>query len=51
MQLKNIENIELKFLEIEDYQELKDAMVTVYKTMPDTYWTEDEIKTLIKKFP
>ncbi|MDT8308696.1 MAG: GNAT family N-acetyltransferase [Bacteroidales bacterium] len=51
MQLKNIENIELKFLEIQDYQELKEAMVTVYKTMPDTHWKEDEIKTLIKKFP
>ncbi|SOE20536.1 Predicted amidohydrolase [Spirosomataceae bacterium TFI 002] len=46
-----IENIELKYLTIDDYQELKDAMITAYSNMPNSYWTEEQISTLIKKFP
>jgi len=46
-----IENIELKYLEYEDYQELKDVMISAYKTMPEAYWREHQIKKLIEKFP
>lgn len=46
-----IENIELELLTINDYQELKDAMIASYTSMPDAYWKEQHIKTLIKKFP
>ncbi|HEY9115487.1 MAG TPA: carbon-nitrogen hydrolase family protein [Bacteroidales bacterium] len=46
-----IDNIELEFLKIEDYQELKEAMIQSYTTMPEAYWKEPQIKTLIKQFP
>ncbi len=40
MKPKDIENIELTFLNVNDYQELKEAMIQAYKTMPDSYWQE-----------
>jgi predicted amidohydrolase len=49
--IHNIENIELQFLTIDDYQQLKDAMIEVYSNMPNSYWSEAHIKSLIKKFP
>lgn len=48
---QNIQNIELAFLTIDDYQELKQAMITAYQSMPNTYWEEVQIRTLLKKFP
>jgi len=48
---QNIQNIELAFLTIDDYQELKQAMITAYQSMPNTYWEEVEIRTWLKKFP
>lgn len=51
MELEDIDNIELKFLEKEDYEQLKAAMITAYHAMPDPYWLEDEIDALITKFP
>jgi len=50
MQTQDIENIELKFLSPQDYEELKTAMISSYTTMPDAYWEEHHIKTLIQKF-
>lgn len=49
--ISNIENIELSFLSLEDYQELKDAMISAYTTMPEMYWRENQIKKLIDIFP
>jgi predicted amidohydrolase len=49
--IENIENIELSFLTLDDYQELKTAMIEAYSTMPDSYWRESQIKSLIEKFP
>ncbi|MGJ8592803.1 MAG: GNAT family N-acetyltransferase [Aquaticitalea sp.] len=46
-----IENIELKYLDLEDYQELQEAMRAAYTTMPDSIWGEKQIKVLIDKFP
>ena len=46
-----IENIELTFLSLDDYQELKVAMIESYKTMPNAYWKESHIRTLIELFP
>jgi hypothetical protein len=46
-----IENIELKYLELSDYPDLKEAMIKAYESMPDAYWKEIHIKTLIEKFP
>ena len=49
--IKNIENIELEFLTIDDYQALKTAMIEAYPNMENSYWKEDLIKLLITKFP
>lgn len=51
MEIKEIENIELKFLTLEDYQELKTAMIDAYTNMSGAYWKEEHIRLLIKKFP
>lgn len=45
------ENIELKFLSMDDYQELKEGMLQAYAPMSDAYWKEDQIQTLLEKFP
>jgi predicted amidohydrolase len=47
----DIENIELTFLSLDDYQELKAAMIESYTTMPNAYWKESHIKSLIDRFP
>ncbi len=49
--IKSIENIELQFLTFSDYQELKSAMIEAYSTMPNSFWGEKHISTLIEKFP
>jgi predicted amidohydrolase/GNAT superfamily N-acetyltransferase len=51
MKTKDIENIELKYLELKDYQELKTAMISAYSNMPESYWKEHHIDSLINKFP
>lgn len=48
---QDIQNIELTYLGLRDYHELKEAMISTYDTMPDSYWRQDHIKTLIRKFP
>jgi len=49
--IQEIENIDLKYLTIDDYQDLKNAMIESYPNMPDSYWREAQIKALISKFP
>ncbi|MGV6989313.1 carbon-nitrogen hydrolase family protein [Testudinibacter sp. P80/BLE/0925] len=51
MDTKDIENIELTYLTLNDYQELKDAMISAYSLLPNAYWSEEEISRLINKFP
>ncbi|MGB5363251.1 MAG: carbon-nitrogen hydrolase family protein [Aureibaculum sp.] len=48
--MKKIENIELSFLSLDDYQELKKAMIESYTNMPNSYWKEHHIKSLIDQF-
>ena len=48
---KDIENIELSFLSLDDYQELKAAMIESYTTMPNSFWKESHITSLINRFP
>jgi len=50
MQIAEIDNVELTFLSIDDYAELKDAMIVAYQSMPDSYWKESQIESLIQKF-
>jgi len=49
--MKEIENVELTFLSLDDYQELKKAMIESYTSMPESYWEELQIKTLIGRLP
>ena len=49
--MQEIDNIELEYLKFDDYQELKQAMIEVYTNMPDAYWKEHHIKSLIDRFP
>ncbi|HSG68407.1 MAG TPA: bifunctional GNAT family N-acetyltransferase/carbon-nitrogen hydrolase family protein [Bacteroidales bacterium] len=48
--MKEIDNIEMSYLSFDDYQELKEAMIDSYTSMPNSYWKERHIKALIKKF-
>lgn len=45
------QKITLEFLSLSDYEELKETMIASYKNMPDSYWEEKQINTLLKKFP
>lgn len=49
--MKKIENIDLSFLQVSDYNELKEAMIEAYENMPNAYWKEHHIDALTKKFP
>jgi predicted amidohydrolase/GNAT superfamily N-acetyltransferase len=43
--------ITLEYLSYSDYEELKQAMIDSYVTMPDSYWKEHHIQYLLEKFP
>jgi len=49
--MRNIKNIELKYLTIEDYEHIKALMKKVYTSLTSSYWEEEEIALLISKFP
>jgi len=49
--MQEIENIELTLLNLDDYQELKEAMIEAYSNLSDPYWKEKQIESLIQKFP
>jgi len=51
MELNEIDKIELKYLEVEDYLALKSAMKSSYTNVTDNYWEEHEIESLLAKFP
>jgi predicted amidohydrolase/GNAT superfamily N-acetyltransferase len=51
MELKDIDKVELKYLQISDYLQIKDAMQLAYASMPEAYWRENHIKSLLDKFP
>jgi predicted amidohydrolase/GNAT superfamily N-acetyltransferase len=51
MKSDNIENLELDYLNMNDYKELRNVMIQSYSSMPDEYWKEEQIKTLIDIFP
>jgi len=48
---QTIDNIELVFLKIEDYEDIRKAMIESYSNMREEYWKEEHIKSLVKKFP
>jgi GNAT superfamily N-acetyltransferase len=49
--MQEIENIELKYLSLNDYEDLKDTMIEAYSNMQNAYWKKDHIKSLIDRFP
>ncbi|MDH5380283.1 MAG: bifunctional GNAT family N-acetyltransferase/carbon-nitrogen hydrolase family protein [Cyclobacteriaceae bacterium] len=48
---ENIDKIELRNLRIEDYRELKSAMIKSYPDWEGAYWKEKQIEILLEKFP
>ncbi|MCH2489255.1 MAG: bifunctional GNAT family N-acetyltransferase/carbon-nitrogen hydrolase family protein [Flavobacteriales bacterium] len=51
MDSSKIENIELKFLTLKDYEALKEATLQSYGGLPNSYWKLEEIGKLISIFP
>ncbi|WP_420315829.1 bifunctional GNAT family N-acetyltransferase/carbon-nitrogen hydrolase family protein [Ekhidna sp.] len=51
MQDIEIDNIDLTYLGLDDYQELKKAMIESYQKVEDNYWEKHEIEKLISLFP
>lgn len=51
MKISEIDKIELVYLQYEDYLEIKDVMISAYTSMPNAYWKENHIKSLLNKFP
>lgn len=49
--MEKIETIELALLKIDEYDELKAAMIESYAHMPNAYWQKQHIETLLNKFP
>ncbi|NJK93748.1 MAG: GNAT family N-acetyltransferase [Bacteroidales bacterium] len=45
------QNIELNLLTVNDYPDLKDAMISAYPMMPESYWKEKHIQALTNIFP
>lgn len=48
---QELKNVELTYLSIEDYPDLRKVMVESYPHMPHSIWGESNIQTLITKFP
>lgn len=51
MSYNEIDHIELTYLGMQDYQSLKQAMIESYSSMPNAYWKESHIQSLIDHFP
>ncbi len=46
-----IEQVELKYLTLTNFEELKEVFIEIYGDAPDAYWKKSELKQLISKFP
>lgn len=46
-----IEQVELKYLLLNDFEALKGVFIEIYGDAPDAYWKKSELKQLIAKFP
>ena len=51
MDTSKIENIELEFLKVTDYEALKEATLQSYGGILNSYWEEKHIEKLISIFP
>ncbi|MCK9453599.1 bifunctional GNAT family N-acetyltransferase/carbon-nitrogen hydrolase family protein [Sulfurimonas sp.] len=51
MNLKNIEKVELNYLEIDDHMAVAKLMKDEYRHLKDSTWSKEELSVLINKFP
>ncbi len=49
--MQEIQEVQIEYLSLEDYQELRRANSNAYTSMPSFYWTEAQIASLLEKFP
>ncbi len=49
--MDEIKKVELRALNQEDYQELKESMIEAYRNWPDSHWRESQINLLLDVFP
>jgi len=49
--MENIESVEVRYLKISDYQELKSSMLEAYAGWPGAYWREHHVQKLLDIFP
>lgn len=46
-----IEQLELRYLSVDDFEVLKEVFIEIYGDAPDAYWKKSELKQLLAKFP
>lgn len=51
MNIANIENIELEYLSLDDYNELRTMMTDIYNDIENPTWSREQIRKLISIFP
>lgn len=49
--MEEIGTVELRNLEKDDYESLKDSMIAAYENWPASHWEEDQILKLLRIFP
>ncbi|MFO7827565.1 MAG: bifunctional GNAT family N-acetyltransferase/carbon-nitrogen hydrolase family protein [Bacteroidales bacterium] len=49
--MQEIESIEIRYLKISDYQELRSSMQEAYPNWPGAYWNESHLQKLLEVFP
>ena len=49
--MSDIKNVEVRNLNIDDYEELKTSMIQAYEKWPESYWRESQIQNLLSIFP
>ena len=49
--MENIDRVELRQLNKDDYQELKKSMIEAYSNWPGAYWKEQHFFKLLEIFP
>ena len=49
--MQDIESVEIRYLKISDYQELKVSMQEAYSNWPGAFWKESHLQKLLEVFP
>jgi len=49
--MQEIESVEIRYLKISDYQELKTSMQQAYANWPGAFWKESHLEKLLNVFP